>query len=313
VDSVVSGGEPGAGSSRNKLRTPGLFPYSAINARAPFTWPEGRRLAVYFALCVEHFPYGSGLGLAYSPGLSHPNSYNWGWREYGNRVGGWRLLDLFDAFHLPLTILLNTACYEHCPDLIKAARLNGAEIVAHGRTNGEHQNGMAVEAERALIVEATEAIRHHEGKRPLGWMSPGAHPSGATETLLAEAGYAYTLDWPIDDQPVWMQTPNGPLLSVPYPHEVNDLPMVVLHDGTASAFADMAIDNFDEMLEQSARQSLVCGITIHSFIVGQPFRLRQFRRVLEHLAERRDEVWFTTAGAVAEHYATLFPPPGSGG
>ncbi len=175
-------------------------------------------------------------------------------------------------------------------------RARGAEIVAHGRTNGEHQNGMPVAAERALIAEATAAILHHEGTPPRGWMSPGAHPSAATETLLAEAGYGYTLDWPIDDQPVWMRTAAGPLLSVPYPHEVNDVPMVVLHDGTAAAFADMAIDNVDEMLAQSERQSLVCGITIHSFIIGQPFRLRQFRRVLDHIAARCETVWFTTAG-----------------
>jgi allantoinase len=311
MDGVVSGPDrkPAMAAGGTALPTPTLFPYSAISARPSFTWPEGRRLAVYFALCVEHFPYGSGLGLAYSPGLSQPNSYNWGWREYGNRVGGWRLLDLFDEYRLPLTILLNTACYDHCPDLIAAARALGAEIVAHGRTNGEHQNGMTVEAERALIAEATAAIGQHEGKPPRGWMSPGAHPSIATENLLAEAGYTYTLDWPIDDQPVWMRTANGPLLSVPYPHEVNDVPMVVLHDGTASAFADMAIDNFDEMLDQSAKQPLVFGMTLHTFIVGQPFRLRQLRRVLDHLTAPRDAVWFTTAGGVAELYAGLFPAP----
>ena len=82
--------------------------YSPIGGRPDFSWPGGKRLAVYFALCVEHFSYGSGLGLAYSPGLSHPNSYKWGWREYGNRVGGFRLADLFDAYRIPLTILLNT-------------------------------------------------------------------------------------------------------------------------------------------------------------------------------------------------------------
>jgi allantoinase len=109
-----------------------------------------------------------------------------------------------------------------------------------------------------------------------------------------------------------MQTASGPLLSVPSPHEVNDVPMVVLHDGTVSAFADMAIDNFDEMLGRSARQSLVCGVTIRSFIVGQPFRLRQFRRVLEHLAAHRESVWFTTSGGVAEHYAALFSLPSGG-
>lgn len=291
------------------LPTHGRFPYSGINDRPDFTWPDGKRLAVYVALCVEHFSYGSGLGLAYSPGLSHPNSYNWGWREYGNRVGGWRLIDLFDEYQLPLSVLLNTACYDHCPELVAAHRARGDEIVGHGRTNSEHQNGLSEDAERALIGDVTEAIRQHERRAPGGWMSPGAHPSLVTEDLLAEAGYRYTLDWPIDDQPVWMRTRNGPLLSLPYPHEVNDVPMVVLHDGTATAFADMAIDNFDEMLRQSAKQPLVYGITIHTFIVGQPFRLKQFRRVLEHISKFRDDIWFTTAGDIAGHYASVVPPP----
>src|SRR5262249_9012285 len=159
-----------------------------------------------------------------------------------------RLIDLFDEHKLPLSVLLNTECYDHCPQLVEAFRARGDEIVAHGRTNSEHQNGMKPEDERRLIAEATEAIRRHEKKPPRGWMSPGAHPSASTEDLLAEAGYLYTLDWPIDDQPAWMTTKSGPLLSLPYPHEVNDVPMVVLHDGTAPAFADMAIDNFDELL-----------------------------------------------------------------
>jgi allantoinase len=287
----------------------GRFEYSPIVSRPPFTWADQKRLAVYFAVCVEHFSYGSGLGLAYSPGLNHPNSYNWGWREYGNRVGGWRLVELFNEFQLPITALINTECYDHCPALIAAHRARGDEIVAHGRTNSEHQNGLTIEKERALIKEATEAVRRQEGHSPMGWMSPGAHPSANTEDLLAEVGYTYTMDWPIDDQPVWMRTKNGPLMSMPYPHEVNDVPMVVLHDGTASAFADVIIDNFDEMLRQSRGQSLVYGITIHTFITGQPFRLKQFRRVLDHIGKARDEVWFTTAGKVARHFANLFPAP----
>jgi allantoinase len=293
------------------LPSHGRFPYSGIVNRPAITWPGEKRLAVYFALCVEHFSYGSGLGLPYSPGLSHPNTYNWAWREYGNRVGGWRLIELFEEYQLPLTVLLNTECYDHCPELVAAHRNRGDEIVAHGRTNSEHQNGMSLEGETSLIQEATDAIKKHEGKPPKGWMSPGAHPSANTEDLLAEVGYGYTLDWPMDDQPVWMKTRGGPLLSIPYPHEVNDVPMVVLHDGSASAFADMAIDNFDEMLAQSKRQSLVYGITIHTFIVGQPFRIKQFRRVLERLSRFHDEVWFTTSGQVADHYASLIPPPGS--
>ena len=128
-----------------------------------------------------------------------------------------------------------------------------------------------------------------------------------TEDLLQEAGYRYTLDWPMDDQPVWMRAGGGHLLSVPYPHEVNDVPMIALHHGTAPAFAQMAIDNCDELLRASSRQSLAYGITAHTFIVGQPFRLKQFRAVLAHLNAHSEHIWFTTAGAIAGYYAGLFP------
>jgi len=283
------------------------FPYSPITNRPEFTWPDGKRLAIYVALCVEHFSYGTGGGLPYSPGLDHPNSYNYGWREYGNRVGGWRLIELFEEYGFPMSILLNTACYDHCPELIKAFSDRGDEIVPHGHTNSEHPNHLSPGDERKMIEEVTAAIKTHEGNSPAGWMSPGAHPSAQTEDVLASLGYSYTLDWPIDDQPTWMTTDGGPLLSVPYPHEVNDVPMVVLHDGTGSAFADMAIDNFDELLRQSKRQSLAYGITIHSFIVGQPFRIKQFRRALDHLNAHSDDIWFTTAGNISRHYAGLCP------
>ena len=279
--------------------------YSPIEERPDFSWPDGKRLAVYVALCVEHFSYGSGLGLPYSPGLQHPNNYNWAWREYGNRVGGFRLARLFDEYDLPLSILLNTACYDHCPELVSVFRERGDEIVAHGHTNSENRNGMSVEDETALIDQVTRAIRENEGTAPRGWMSPGAHPGPNTEDLLKKAGYDYTLDWPMDDQPAWLKTSAGPLMSIPYPHEVNDVPMVVLHDGTASAFADMAIDNLEEMMEQSKHQPLVYGITIHSFIVGQPFRIRQFRRVLDALKAHSDDIWFTTPGQICDHYQAL--------
>ncbi|HZQ03298.1 MAG TPA: polysaccharide deacetylase family protein [Gaiellaceae bacterium] len=285
------------------------FPYSAITERPDFSWPDGKRLAVYVALCMEHFSYGSGgLGLSYSPGLPHPNTYNWAWREYGNRVGGWRLLELFERHDMPATVLVNSECYEHCPQLVAAYRSAGAELVAHGRTNSTHPNELDEEAERELIEHVYETMSRADGQPPAGWMSPGANPSAVTEDLLAETGFRYTLDWPMDDQPVWLATRGGPLLSIPYPHEVNDVPTVVFHHATADAFERMVIANLDEMVEQSARQPLVCGITIHTFIVGQPFRLRAFRSALEHLTGLRG-VWLTTPGRIADHFAEIQPPP----
>ena len=143
-------------------------------------------------------------------------------------------------------------------------------------------------------------------------MSPGANPSRVTEDLLAEAGFAYTLDWPIDDQPVWLTTRGGPLLSVPYPHEVNDLPVFVHHHQTAETFASMIVDSFEELREDSRRQPLVLSISLHTFLAGQPYRLRRVREALEHLRAHADGVWFTTPGAIAEHYASVVPAPREG-
>jgi allantoinase len=291
------------------LPTHGRFKYSPITGRRDFSWPGGTRLAVYIAICLEHFSYGDGgLGLSYSPGLPHPNTYNWAWREYGNRVGAWRLLDLLEQHGIPPTVLLNTECYEHCPEVVDAYRAAGAEFVAHGRTNSTHPNDLDEDAERELIRTVHETMSRREGHVPGGWMSPGANPSAVTEDILAEIGFRYTLDWPMDDQPTWMRTRSGPLLSVPYPHEVNDVPMVVFHHGTAPAFARMMMDNLDEMAEQSESQPLVCGIVAHSFIMGQPFRLRRFRSAAQHLVGLPC-VWLTTPGKIAEHYSKIEGPP----
>jgi allantoinase len=277
------------------LRSHDRFPFSPITARPDFSWPDGRRLAIHVSVNLEHFSYGEGLGISWSPGIPHPNTYNWAWREYGNRVGVWRLLELFDEFKLPISLLLNSEVYDHAPEVVAAFRARGDEVVGHGRTNSEHQN------------DFDEAIARHEGRKPTGWLSPGVNPSHVTPDLLQEAGYRYILDWPMDDQPVWMRTRRGRILSLPYPQEVNDIPMIALHHGTADAFADMMIANFDEMVRQSRKQSLVYGIALHAFIMGQPFRIAALRRAFEHLTKTGDATWFATTGAIADHFISHGP------
>ena len=285
------------------------FEYSSILTRPQFSWPDGKRLAFHLCLNLEVFSFNAGLGVSWSPGLPHPNSYNWAWREYGNRVGVWRLIRLFDELRLPVSLLLNSEVYDHCADVVKAFRARGDEIVGHGRTNSEHQNDFDEAGETALIREVTQTIRRHEGEPPAGWLSPGVNPSRVTPDLLQEAGYKYLLDWPMDDQPVWMKTRKGRILSVPYPQEVNDIPMIVLHHGTAAEFGDMIVDQFDEMLRQSKHQSLVYGVAIHTFLIGQPFRLPHFRRALEHVRAASDKVWFATTGQIAQHFAAATHEP----
>jgi len=239
---------------------------------------------------------------------------NFAWRDYGNRYGNWRLFEMLDALKLPATILLNSAvCYTY-PELVEKIKQRGDDVCGHGRTNAELLKPMWEDDERAAIKECTEVIEKYIGVRPTGWMGPGALESNVTPDLLKEAGYTHLLDWPFDDQPVWMRTRAGPLLSVPYPMELNDAGSLAHRDHTGRDFADMVVDQFEEMLEQSEDNPLVFALALHGFIVGQPFRLRPLRQAIKHCAEKgKDKVWFTRAGEIAKHCFTMAPGliPGS--
>ncbi len=282
-----------------RLPTHGRYTYSALPKRPVYDWPNGRRLAVYLGLNLEHFAFGEGLGAELAPGGPQPDVLNFAWRDYGNRVGAWRLLELFESLSLPASVVLNTSLYSYCPELVAAFRDRGDEMVGHGRTNAERQGILAEEDERALIAEATAAIVRHEGRLPTGWLGPWISESRVTPDLLKETGYRYVLDWAMDDQPVWMATRAGPILSVPYPQELNDIPAIAVRRMDADAFADMIVDQFDEMRRQAADAPLVMGIALHAYLVGQPYRLRHLRRALAHLAGAAAAVWITRAGANA--------------
>lgn len=283
------------------LRDHGRYAYRAITDRADYTWPNGARLAVYIGLNLEHFAFAEGLGAELAPGGPSPDVLNYAWRDYGNRVGAWRMRDLFDAMDMPVSVLANSVMYDYAPDLMTAFRERGDEIVGHGRTNSERQSVLDNAEEAALIDEATKTLTYAEGTAPKGWLSPWIAESLDTPDLLVEAGYGYTLNWCMDDQPVWMQTRAGRLLSIPYPQEVNDIPSIVARKDSAEQFADMIIDNFDEMLGQSATQPLVMGIALHPYLVGQPYRLRQLRRALTHICAHRDDIWLTRSGEIHDY------------
>jgi allantoinase len=291
-------------------RWPGALPdagrigYRPITRRPHWQWPGGARLAVYLGFNLEHFAFGEGLGANLAPPSPQPDVLNWSWREYGNRVGAWRCLELFDTLSLPAAAIVNTALYDHCPELVQACVARGDEIVGHGHTNSERQGGWSESAEHELLRACRERIGRESGAPPNGWLSPWISESHATPDLLAETGYRYTLNWCHDDQPTRMRTRSGaPLWSVPYPQELNDIPMIVGRLMDATAFADMVIDNLREMLEQSRRQPLVMGIALHPYLVGQPYRLRHLRRALAEVARHRDagDVWACTPGTICDH------------
>ncbi len=290
----------------------GRFDYSAIGGRPVHDWPNGARLALYIGFNVEHFEFGNGLGARLAAPAAGVDVLNHSWRDYGNRVGAWRCLDLFESLRLPLAAILNSAVCDHAPELVEALVRRGDEIVGHGHTNSDAQGDLAPEAERALLTGCRERLRRATRTAPQGWLSPWISESASTPDLLVECGYRYTLNWCHDDQPTRLATRAGPLWSVPYPQEVNDVPMIVARQMTGRDFADLIVDHFDEMLEQSAAQPLVMGIALHPYLVGQPHRLRPLRLALAHLAAAKG-TWWTTPSRICNAAEQAQPGPGRSG
>ncbi len=296
----------------NALPTHGRFDYSPITQRPHYRWPGGAGLAVYLGFNLEHFAFGEGLGAGIGPGSTDPAApdvLNYSWREYGNRVGAWRCLELFDQLGLPAATIANTSILDHAPALIAACLARGDELVGHGHTNAERQGAFSESSERALLAGCRERLHAACGAAPAGWLSPWISESHLTPDLLAETGYRYTLNWCHDDQPLPMRTRSGRTLwAVPYPQELNDIPMVMARLMDGKDFAQLIVDQLDEMLQQTRAPeapALAMGIALHPYIVGQPYRLRHLRRALQHVAAARDagRVWVATPGQVCAHAA----------
>jgi peptidoglycan/xylan/chitin deacetylase (PgdA/CDA1 family) len=281
------------------------YAYSALPDRPVYDWPGGKRLAVCLCNNIEWFSFMTGLGSDHTQPGAAQTTRNYAWRDYGNRVGLWYLFDLLDELGLPASHNLNAAVLDNCPRIVDRIRARGDEVIGHGLTNSERQDIMDEATERAMIEATTDSISQHFGAPPRGWLGPYIVQSDVTLDLLKEAGYSYMLDWPADDQPFWMKTRTGPILSVPYSIELNDSPAQVFRHHTGRQFEEMIIDHFDEMLAQSRKYPLVFNIVLHPFVIGQPFRLHALRRALARILEHREELWLTTPGGIADHIASL--------
>ncbi|MGO1303703.1 MAG: polysaccharide deacetylase family protein [Sphingomonas parapaucimobilis] len=280
---------------------PGRYPFSPIIDRPAYDWPEGRRVAIYLGVNHEVFDFGGGLGAELAPSQNQPDVMNYAWRDYGNRVGAWRLFELFDRLELKTTALLNADVLDRCPGLAEACRDRGDEIAAHGGTNAKAQGKLGQDEERRLIANVSDKLAAL-GTRPTGWLGPWISESEATPDLLKAAGYRYVLDWAHDDQPTRLATEHGELLSIPYSQEINDLPAVIQRKQEADAFAAMIRDAVEQLLSEADRRPSVLGIALHPYIMGQAHRVPPLARVLTALREADDpRIWWTTAGAIADH------------
>lgn len=270
------------------------LPFVPITERPKLTLPEGARMAVWTIMNVEHWdstrpqprtilppPMGQPL---------LPDVPNWSWHEYGNRVGFWRLRDMFLKYGVKPTLAMNGNIIESYRSIADAALEDGWEFLGHGFIQGPmHQ----LEDQRDHIRRTVEAIRDFTGKPPRGWESPGLAETDETLDILADEGIEYVADWPLDDQPVELKVKNGTMYSVPYPLETNDITMMALHHHSSKEFATKCIDHFDRLYQDSAEITRIMGISMHTYISGVPHRSKYVEQVFEYITSKPDVLIWT--------------------
>jgi peptidoglycan/xylan/chitin deacetylase (PgdA/CDA1 family) len=264
-------------------------------------WPKGARVAFYIGLNVEHYlvdqPATSIFG---GTAMLKPDPLNYGWRDYGVRVGIWRMIEALDRFGMRASVLLNSDVCKHYPQIIEAGRQRQWAWLAHGRNNSIFQTGMSVADERAYLKEVVDTITAATGQKIQGWLGPALTETFETPRLLRELGLSYILDWCADDQPFPLSVPG--MISVPYSIEINDVTLFLGKGLSGEEFYQVVVDQFDQLYKEGEQSGRVMALCLHPFLVNQPFRQKYLEKALAHIT-RHDAVWLTTSDEIAAHYA----------
>jgi peptidoglycan/xylan/chitin deacetylase (PgdA/CDA1 family) len=268
--------------------------YSPIHGRRPLRLPNDKRLVVWIIVNVEEWnPRETMPRTVLTPpagGSPTPDIPNWAWHEYGNRVGFWRMLEVFDTFQMPAALAINGSAIAAYAPIAHAALERKWEFIGHGFSQ---KNMQKVEDEGADIRKTSAAIAEFTGRRPRGWLGPGLTETWQTPELLKEIGYDYVCDWVLDDQPVVLRTANGPLVNVPYTQECNDVAMMLIQHHKASEYRDRAIDQFDQLYADAKDSARVMALVVHPYIMGAPHRLRYFREALAYITIKAGVAFWT--------------------
>eukprot|EP01084_Bolivina_argentea_P154722 269682_1 len=287
-----------------------LIKYSAFSSRPKWKWNNKHSIAFFVDVNLEHFSFGNGYGAkraqssATNESLATPDQLNWCWREYGNRCGVWRLLRLLDELNIPSTAQVNSKIAHHCPQVIEAFVQRGDEIIAHGETNSQKQCDMDYKTESEMIKNVTNVLKKYSvnniNNNINGWIGPWISATSNTLDILYDNGYKYVLDYPMDDQPIWLNINNDKrILSIPYPCELNDIIKLSLQ-------TENIISDIDELSEEAMKTdtAYVYGIALHPYIVGYPYQLRELRKVLTHIKnveKTSNNIWITRPGEIADY------------
>ena len=281
--------------------------YSAIAERDKLKLPGGARMAIWVIVNVEEWdPKDIMPRTVLTPpagGSPSPDIPNWCWHEYGNRVGFWRMLKVFDEFEIPGVLAINGCAIEAFPPIVGAALQRKWEFIGHGFTQ---RNMQKVPDERADVHTTRDAITKATGKPPRGWLGPGLTETWETPDLLKEAGYDYIADWVLDDQPVWLKTRTKPIVNIPYTQECNDVAMMLIQHHKASEYYDRAMDQFEQIYADTQDSARVMALVVHPYIMGAPHRLKYFRKVFENI-RRKPDVQFWTGEQILGWFLSAGP------
>lgn len=296
-----------------EVRRYGPFPYLPMRGRPALTWPHGARLALWVNPNIEFFGLDDVMPGNVNERIAReharvPNVRNWSLRDYGNRVGVWRLMATLTRYGIRASAALNSEVCDHHPEIIDEARRLGWELMGHGRTNALRINEMDPQAERAAIREALDRIETAWGQRPVGWLGPGLAETWHTLDHLAEAGVRYVCDWVNDDQPYRMDIGDPPLVSLPYTLQANDVPAYFDMKCSVPEFERILRDQFDTLYREGEHSGRVMAIAVHPFVTGQPHRIGALDRALEYICSHPG-VWLATGREIVEHYATQTSSP----
>lgn len=280
-----------------------FYHYSPIVDRPAITWPNGARIAFYLGLNVEHYEIDK-PSTSITPATAglNPDPLNYGWRDYGPRVGIWRLMELMDGFGLRASVLLNSDVCERNPRIIEEGNKRNWVWLAHGNNNSTFPAVLSAEDERAMLTDMVETITRHTGRQPKGWMGPALNASYQTLDVLAELGLTYSLDFCADDQPFPMHVKSGRMITVPYSIELNDISLFVTHSYSGPEFEQMIVDQFEVLHRESEASGRVMAIAIHPFVVGQPFRAKYLARALDRVLSEHSDIWLATTDEIADWY-----------
>ena len=281
---------------------PNRVAYSPIIERPPIKWPNGARVALWIAPNVEHYEYEPEFDGQRNPWprMPYPDVQQYSYRDYGNRVGFWRMLEVLDKHNIRCCVSLNVAVLEHYPEIKDAMVERNWDFMSHGIYNTRYLNPMSEEQAREFYVDCIETLRRETGKQLKGMLGPAISGTEATPDLMAEAGLIYHTDAMNEDQPVPIKVKSGKLISVPYSIELNDAP-VYRHHYEGDYFAEMCKAQFDQLYKEGAESGRGMCIALHPYLTGQPHRVMYLDEVFSYIMSH-EGVWQTTADDIADYY-----------